>query len=198
MEFYIKVLQWLQVSTNSGQLINFKIPTNFINFLQLKIKVLHIAIESHLDELIRMLAQISRDEYSKPILALNNATIGAHMRHSIEMFECLLESGNGILNYDLRKRNPVFENDPASAAIAIQRIKRNIFQQDRELLLQTGELSGQRIKTNFLRELLYTLEHSIHHQALIKVGLRDFPHINIDADFGVARSTIEYRTQCAQ
>ena len=55
-----------------------------------------------------------------------------------------------------------------------------------------------RIDSNYFRELLYNLEHCIHHQALIKVAVLQLEHLQIDADFGVARSTIEYRKQCAQ
>ena len=54
------------------------------------------------------------------------------------------------------------------------------------------------IETNYNRELLYNLEHCIHHQALIKVALLQSESITVDANFGVARSTIEYRNQCAQ
>ena len=54
------------------------------------------------------------------------------------------------------------------------------------------------IDSNYFRELLYNLEHCIHHQALIKVAVLQLEHLQIDADFGVARSTIEYRNQCAQ
>ena len=53
------------------------------------------------------------------------------------------------------------------------------------------------IQTNYFRELLYNLEHSIHHQALIKIALYRIPHIKIPETFGVAPSTLEYRMQCA-
>ena len=54
------------------------------------------------------------------------------------------------------------------------------------------------IESNYNRELLYNLEHCIHHQALIKVAIIQSATIEIDENFGVARSTIEYRKQCAQ
>lgn len=59
-----------------------------------------------------------------------------------------------------------------------------------------GELNL--IETNYHRELLYNLEHCIHHQALIKVAVLQCESVKIDDNFGVARSTIEYRNQCAQ
>ena len=54
------------------------------------------------------------------------------------------------------------------------------------------------IQSNYERELLYNLEHCIHHQALIKVAIIQSNSVAIDENFGVARSTIEYRKQCAQ
>jgi hypothetical protein len=54
------------------------------------------------------------------------------------------------------------------------------------------------ISSNYHRELLYNLEHCIHHQALLKVALLPMKNIKIDADFGVARSTVAYRNQCVQ
>lgn len=65
-------------------------------------------------------------------------------------------------------------------------------------LQQTIEGEAISISTNYYRELVYNLEHCIHHQALIKVALLQLNHVTIDENFGVARSTIEYRKQCAQ
>jgi hypothetical protein len=53
-----------------------------------------------------------------------------------------------------------------------------------------------RIESNYFRELLYNLEHCIHHQALIKVAVLQSETIFVNENFGVARSTIEYRKQC--
>lgn len=55
-----------------------------------------------------------------------------------------------------------------------------------------------RIQSNYYRELLYNLEHCIHHQALIKVAVLQFENVLLNENFGVARSTIEYRKQCVQ
>jgi hypothetical protein len=54
------------------------------------------------------------------------------------------------------------------------------------------------IESNYQRELLYNLEHCIHHQAMIKVAIIQSSLVAIDENFGVARSTIEYKKQCAQ
>jgi len=54
------------------------------------------------------------------------------------------------------------------------------------------------ILSNYNREVLYNLEHCIHHQALIRVALISTKEVVISEDFGVAPSTMQYRQQCAQ
>ena len=52
-------------------------------------------------------------------------------------------------------------------------------------------------ESSFFRELTYCLDHCIHHQALIKISLKQFGYLYlVDRDFGVAFSTQRYRDQC--
>jgi hypothetical protein len=52
----------------------------------------------------------------------------------------------------------------------------------------------QKVPTNFLRELVYNIEHAVHHMALIRIGVREVaPHITLPPDFGVAASTIRHQ-----
>ena len=55
-----------------------------------------------------------------------------------------------------------------------------------------------RISTNFYREIAYNLEHTIHHMALIRVGISEVSNIRLPEDFGIATSTVKHRKQCAQ
>ena len=68
------------------------------------------------------------------------------------------------------------------------------------MVLQQGTTETTlEIETNYERELLYNLEHSIHHQALIKVALLQLQSVEIPENFGVAQSTIVYReSQCVR
>ncbi len=158
------------------------------------------SINNSLDELIDLLNQISDTEYSKPCQELSAATIGEHTRHILEMFQCLENQyDSGIVNYDKRNRNKLIENDSNFAVSEIQNIKKNLDKQNKNIKLQQV-IDGEEllIESNYNRELLYNLEHCIHHQALIKVAILMSENIKVDANFGVARSTIEYRKQCAQ
>jgi len=158
------------------------------------------AIHQSLDELIVLLKQLPDAVYAEPCADLSHATIGEHTRHIIEMFLCLLqqyESGN--LNYDLRERNCKIQTDTEFAIGSIKYVKSKLEKPNKTIALKQI-INGTEIliESNYERELLYNLEHCIHHQALIKVAVRKCKNITIDENFGVARSTIEYRNQCAQ
>jgi len=157
-------------------------------------------VKNCLDGLIDLLQQLPDDEFSKPCRHLSNASIGEHTRHIIEMFQCLENFYNiGIINYDNRERNARIQTDTKFAIEKIKEIQKSLRSENKKIELEhvvDGELNL--IETNYYRELLYNLEHCIHHQALIKVAVLQYDAIKIDDNFGVARSTIEYRNQCAQ
>ena len=157
------------------------------------------SIQNTLNELCNLLEQLTNDDYSQPCLALSNSSIGEHTRHSIEMFQCLeFQYESGVVNYDNRQRDKKIETDTNFAIDALKTVIENLNKPNKKIVLQQI-IDGEElnIESNYDRELLYNLEHCIHHQALIKVAVLQNKNINIDADFGVARSTIEYRKQCA-
>jgi hypothetical protein len=162
--------------------------------------MLLLSIKNTLGEISNLLAQLSNADYVLPCPSLSNATIGEHIRHIIEMFECLEEQyDSGFVNYDSRKRDYQIETNIDFAKTKIELLLANINKPNKKLLLMQ-QLDGDslEIESNYSRELLYNLEHCIHHQALIKVAVLQNANIKIEANFGVARSTIEYRKQCAQ
>ena len=151
-----------------------------------------------LKELSNLLSQLTKADYSNPCAALSNSTIGEHTRHSIEMFQCLENQYEvGVVNYDNRQRDYKIQTDPEFAIIALQNVIDNLQKPNKKIILQQI-IDGEElnIESNYDRELLYNLEHCIHHQALIKVAVLQNKNLQIDANFGVARSTIEYRKKC--
>jgi hypothetical protein len=158
------------------------------------------AIHKSLNEVSHLLAQLTNEEYTAPCASLSNATIGEHTRHIIELFQCLECSyETGIVNYDDRKRDYRIQTDTAFAVTTIVALLSDINKPNKNLQLHQG-VDGEilTIETNYQRELLYNLEHCIHHQALIKVAVLQLDTVEVHENFGVARSTIEYRKQCAQ
>jgi hypothetical protein len=158
------------------------------------------AVKYTLEELKKLLAQLSNEDFSLPILYLGNSSVGEHTRHIIEMFQCLLNSyESGLLNYDDRERNTLIQTDTNFAIQSINDIIKSIDKDNKNITLkQLLFETSTSIETNYFRELLYNLEHCIHHQALIKVAVFQLENVEVAENFGVAPSTIEYRKQCAQ
>lgn len=162
--------------------------------------MIYRSVINTLSELTDLLNQLNTQEYTNPVNHLSNATIGQHTRHIIELFQCLINNyETGTVNYDSRLRNRKIETDIKYAVACIESIMQSINKVDIEMLLEQN-LEGQtnQIKTSYLRELFYNLEHCIHHQALIKVALFDNSKILVSENFGVAPSTIQYRNACVQ
>jgi hypothetical protein len=159
-----------------------------------------IIVKHTLEELKDLLNQLSNEDFMLPILYLGNSSIGEHSRHIIEMFQCLLNSyESGLLNYDDRQRNNLIQTDTDFAIKSIQDIIKSIERENKNIVLnQIFYENYVSIETNYFRELLYNLEHCIHHQALIKVAIFQFENIQVTESFGIAPSTIEYKKQCVQ
>jgi hypothetical protein len=165
------------------------------------LKTVFIKSDEALSSLIHVLLQLpGQGNYAAPCTALSNATIGQHTRHIIELYQCLLAGYSlGEVNYDDRKRNSLYENDITAAVDAIKEIRLSLEQPDKAVnVFCNTDDSVICIQSNYYREVLYNLEHCIHHQALIKVALLNIQDIQIAEGFGVAPSTLQYRQQCAQ
>jgi len=153
-----------------------------------------------LNELKEMVEGLSPEDYATPVVMLSNASIGQHVRHILEFFECLLQSrSTGVLNYDLRKRDVHIEKNPAVAVSVLTRILEQIDVENMDITLQQQYLdtSGQvELPTNYFREIMYNIEHAVHHQALIRIGVQALrPELPLPRAFGVADSTIQYRNE---
>eukprot|EP01136_Pigoraptor_vietnamica_P005677 Opistho-1_new@37630 len=149
------------------------------------------------------LVNISSSQYTQASQRLSGATIGQHVRHVIELFLCL-EKGyaQGVVNYEKRNRDIQIETDKAMAVDLLRSLYARIGKQDAALSLEfAGDGSseaGVTIATNYYRELLYNLEHTVHHMALIRVAVTELSDLVLPDGFGVASSTLKYRASCAQ
>ncbi len=161
------------------------------------------AVNNVFVQLSATLDQLSQEQYVQPCKTLFNATIGQHVRHIIELFQCL-ENGYdvGLVNYEKRKRDVEIENNKDFAGGLLNEVHAGLDRPNRDLNLEAAydELSNDpiTIATNFYREIAYNLEHTIHHMALIRVGINEVAAIELPAEFGVASSTTKYRKECAQ
>ncbi len=166
---------------------------------------LNKACSNILTQLTDLTNQISEHDFAKPIDSLGHSTIGQHLRHTLEFFVCL-EQGfeQGLINYDKRAHDKLIESDKFIALASLNRIHDFILSQpaDKSLKLEAGyDLDKEEfvtIETNFLRELVYNIEHAVHHMAIMKIGIREIaPDIKLPHDFGIAASTIRYQETTA-
>lgn len=159
------------------------------------------ACQTILDQLSDAVRQLSEAEYIQPSKTLGGISLGQHLRHTIEFFSCL-EQGyiKGIVSYDRRAHDKTIETNKKTALEAIHHVRDFIIQQtnDKPLFFEAVyDLSNQEtisIKTNYFRELIYNLEHTVHHMAIMKIGINEVAqHVQLPPHFGVAASTVRYR-----
>jgi hypothetical protein len=166
--------------------------------MQLQQAINHVFLQ-----LTETMQNLSDAEYAQPCKTLFGNSIGQHVRHIIELFQCL-ENGydEGLVSYDKRKRDVLIETDKHLAEGLLQEIYKRLDRTDKELRLVANydESSNDslEIPTNYFREIAYNLEHTIHHMALIRAGVAEVSAIAMPETFGVAISTIKYRNECAQ
>ncbi|MBL0135577.1 MAG: DinB family protein [Chitinophagaceae bacterium] len=161
------------------------------------------AVKTVFVQLTATLDNLQQQEYVQPSTSLSNNTIGQHVRHIIELFQCLeLGYESGIVNYENRKRDITIETDKELAKSILLSLHPELEKENKELVLEANyddnDTSPLRIATNYYREIAYNLEHTIHHMALIRVGLNELASISLPENFGVASSTVKFRNKCAQ
>ena len=161
------------------------------------------AVNNVFVQLSGSLETLSPDEYARPCRNLSEATVGQHVRHIIEMFLCL-ENGyqSGIVNYEKRKRDQQTEIDKNFALFQLQEIHRGLGKPDKSLILEgvynDDSSNLMQFPTNYYREIVYNLEHTIHHMALIRIGLREITQMELPETYGVASATVKHKRSCAQ
>lgn len=147
--------------------------------------------------------QIKEEDYTKPVDVFNNSTIGQHFRHTLEFFQCLMSGyERGVVSYDKRNHDQQIENDKTLALELINKTKDfvNSCNMQKMLSMEVNyELSGEGdvlVESNMAREIVYNIEHAIHHMAIIKIGLKVIcPYVELPYGFGVAVSTLRYHNE---
>ena len=166
---------------------------------------MHLAkpVNSLLGQLEKVLTALTDDQYNELVPILSNTSIGQHMRHVIEFFlELRYGYESGEVNYDQRKRDYLIQTQRTVAIEKLKDISLSLELPDKPLFLTASfPINGIRdvaLRSNYDRELLYNLEHTVHHMALIRIGVHAVSTINLPDTFGVAESTVQYMQLCAQ
>jgi hypothetical protein len=161
-----------------------------------------------LDDVRHYLSVIEPAAYQSPMELLSGSSIGQHTRHIIEFYNCLLEQSAGqddiIIDYSKRRRDYSIETEPDHALQFVNHICDQLIDFEPGIPCQLdGSEHGQEgmlVDSTLGRELIYNIEHTIHHLAIVKIALRQsMPDLALPGHFGVAPSTIRHRQEaCAQ
>jgi len=153
-------------------------------------------------QLNSILSQLNNSQYGEALSILNGSSIGKHVRHIIEFYQCIIESiPGGNLDYSKRLRNGDIETNTALASSIIDKClsSMHLLQAQQPLLVipdfDPDNMHGKEIavSSSVGREIMYAYDHAIHHLAIIKIGIKEsFPKIEISDSLGVAPSTLRY------
>lgn len=162
---------------------------------------LHLVARELLNDAIFFLEHLPPPIYQEPQEILLGSSIGQHSRHFIEFFQCLLnQKGSQKIDYSKRQRDSLIESRPSYAKDMVLDIQEKLgkINANQTFQLNCGEhldrSNGHWIDTTLERELLYNIDHTIHHLAIIKIGIKAaLPDFELPQHFGFMPSTIQYQ-----
>ena len=165
--------------------------------------MLHSSAKELLKQLDYIIDQCKDSDFSRPLSELSGSTFGQHVRHTLEFFICLYDARNDKrINYDNRKHDNLIETDKKLAQSVVSSICTFLTNntEDFEIAFEANyteqEGNDQSMKSSFYRELAYNIEHAIHHMALMKIAInQSLQYIQLPKHFGVASSTVRYRSE---
>jgi uncharacterized damage-inducible protein DinB len=132
-----------------------------------------------------------------------SGSVGAHVRHCLDHVRAVLEAdASGFLSYDCRERDTAVEHNRTLGILALR-------QQGQQLEAMAGRAADQPVQLEALvdgagqavevtsslgRELVFVLQHTIHHQAIVAL-LLVARGIAVPPCFGYAPSTARRRAE---
>jgi hypothetical protein len=160
------------------------------------------AAEDVLRQGIALLDSIDEDTYSRKEEGPCGSSIGAHYRHVLDHFVCLIEGlWDFNINYDHRSRNRDIETSVEVARSttqdlfeAIAAIPDDVLSRECTVVysVRYGDGTAQNVPSVVGRELMFCIGHAIHHYAIMKL-LCSMRAIGLPNEFGIAPSTLKYQ-----
>jgi hypothetical protein len=158
------------------------------------------SVESVLQQGVGLLAKVDHELYRRKDSA-DGSSLGAHYRHVLDHFSCVLEGiPTGQINYDQRRRNPEIENSVTAALLATEDLIRRFAVFSTETLRKQclviysvgyGAETDQAVASNVAREVAFCVGHAIHHYAILKL-LCAAKAVELPYEFGMAPSTLKH------
>jgi hypothetical protein len=148
-----------------------------------------------------LLDRMSDEVYGCSLGGTVSGSLGAHYRHVLDHFLCLIEGiQTGEVNYDQRRRNPQLERSVVEARLATEGlmgefrgIPQDVLQRECVVTYSVGygETEAEAVTSNFAREVMFCVGHAIHHYAILKL-LCAGAGVQLPYEFGVAPSTLKH------
>lgn len=158
-----------------------------------------IAIGGVIEQMMIVLHRLTPAQYSQKLDTFHGASLGEHFRHIYEFQECLLNHTEGeILCYDDRKRSLDLQNSMTLLYTKFESFKDILLKNPKtNYLLEVkhflGEAGDCYVNSSFHRELLFVFDHTIHHLAIIRIGIEsEIGPLILPKDFGFTPSTTRY------
>jgi uncharacterized damage-inducible protein DinB len=159
------------------------------------------AVEDVLVQGCALLRAVAQEAYTFKEEGPFGASLGAHYRHVLDHFLCLLSGiHSGRVDYDGRRRSPELETSLEAARVAtealIERFRllpEDVLQKECSVVYSVGygEGEAQAVPSNLARELSFCVGHAIHHYAIVRLLCAGMS-IRLPYEFGVAPSTLKH------
>lgn len=126
-------------------------------------------------------------------------SIGQHVRHILEHYQCLWQAldHHTELDYEQRQRHLELAQSPTVALGDLTAHCHRLKHLENETLLVPLHLcsvvpgQSQTVASSLVRELAFLASHTIHHQAIIKLLATQMGYV-LPVEFGVHHSTLKY------
>ena len=140
---------------------------------------------------------LDHQDYCLGLDVIEGNSIGMHVRHIIEFYQCLQQGMlKELIDYDARARNTILETSKSAAIDEIESIITWLLniETEKEIKLLHHSQQEMVLYSSLSRELAFNLEHTVHHMAIIKICINTaFSSIKLDEKFGLAYATLQYR-----
>lgn len=167
--------------------------------------MMRTALANSLEQLNDILVELEQMPGQLADSVYREANVGQHIRHVFDhMLAIKLAVEEGVVDYDKRDRGNEVETDRLMASQQLSLLR---------LWIQTEDFDDRRVSvaseidcantkrmhfdSNLNREILYVINHTIHHAAHIKLVLAQFG-INLPAHIGVAPGTASFNRHSTQ
>ncbi len=155
---------------------------------------------SVLHQLSHLIEQMDTVSYAMPLDIIHGATIGKHIRHILDFYTNILSMTDDTIYYNHRERDVKLETLPLNALNYITQLQSQITSINEtvnvQVVIAINPNYSPKVTSTMQRELIYALEHTTHHLAIIKMAVtHTFKHLLLSDNFGVAPSTIQFQQQ---